>query len=427
MRRVQMLGGDEGRLRRGPATSQGGARSQRRRWALVIVLLLPIGITPVLAQQQRRDDPIQSERHKLEQTQKQLREEREKAAEARRRETSILAELEQIDRRLVDKQQDVVRLDGRINRVQAELRSLRGEIQKLETSRGGQQDALARRLRTIYKIHAQGAALPLILSGEDPAARAAVIRQLGSLAALDARLIQEYRLTSDNLADRKGREEARQRELATLRAEATHEQAEVDREAGRRRVLLARVRDERVYHERMVGELTEASRRLEAFIRDLQIKQRRLARVPPPRAPGETPAVGFGNLRGRLPWPTDGRIVSAYGPQVHPRFGTKTFRNGVDIEAAEGTDVAAVYAGHVVYTGWFKGYGNLIILDHGSEYYTLYAHVAEILVKEGDDVRLTQRIGTVGDTGSLVGPRLYFEVRYQGKPQDPEQWLRQRA
>jgi septal ring factor EnvC (AmiA/AmiB activator) len=407
--------------------TEGGARSQRRRWAVIIALLLLIGIVPVLAQQPRRDDPIQSERHKLEQTQKQLREEREKAAEARRRETSLLAELEQIDRRLVEKQQDVARLDGRIKRVQAELQGLRGEIQKLETSRGGQQDGLARRLRTIYKIHAQGAALPLILSGEDPAARAAVIRQLGSLAALDARLIQEYRVTSNNLADRKGREEARQQELATLRAEATREQAEVDREAGRRRILLARVRDERAYHERMVGELTEASRRLEAFIRDLQAKQRRLAKIPPPRAPGETPSVGFGNLRGRLPWPTDGRIVSAYGPQVHPRFGTKTFRNGVDIEANQGTDVAAVYAGHVVYTGWFKGYGNLIILDHGSEYYTLYAHVAEILVKEGDDVRPAQRIGTVGDTGSLVGPRLYFEVRYQGKPQDPEQWLRQRG
>ena len=130
-------------------------------------------------------------------------------------------------------------------------------------------------------------------------------------------------------------------------------------------------------------------------------------------------------MRGRLPWPTDGKIVAAYGAQVHPRFGTRTFRNGVDIEAAQGTDVGAVYAGHVIYTGWFKGYGNLIILDHGTEYFTLYAHVAEILVKEGDDVRQGQRIGSVGDTGSLTGPRLYFEVRYQGKPQDPEQWLRQ--
>jgi murein DD-endopeptidase MepM/ murein hydrolase activator NlpD len=310
--------------------------------------------------------------------------------------------------------------------VQAEVQGLRGEIPQLETSRGGPQAARARRLRMIYKGHTHGAALPLILV-EDSVSRAAVIRQLGSLAALDARLIREYRLTSDNLADRKGREEVRQKELAALRAEAKREQAEVDRDAGRRRVLLARVRDERAYHERMVGELTEASRRLEAFIRDLQAKQRRIAKTPPARTPGNTPSVGFGELRGRLPWPASGRVLTAFGPQVHPRFGTKTFRNGVDIEAGGGTDVAAVYAGHVVYTGWFKGYGNLIILDHGHEYYTLYAHVAEILVKEGDDVRQAQRIGTVGDTGSLAGPRLYFEVRYQGRPQDPEQWLRQRG
>jgi septal ring factor EnvC (AmiA/AmiB activator) len=150
-----------------------------------------------------------------------------------------------------------------------------------------------------------------------------------------------------------------------------------------------------------------------------------VAKAPPPKPGIEPPGVGFGMLRGRLPWPTDGKIVAGYGAQVHPRFGTRTFRSGVDIEAAQGTEVGAVYAGHVIYTGWFKGYGNLIILDHGNDYFTLYAHVAEILVREGDDVRQGQRIGTVGDTGSLAGPRLYFEVRYQGRPQDPEQWLRQ--
>ncbi len=253
------------------------------------------------------------------------------------------------------------------------------------------------------------------------------MRHLASLAALDARLIQEYRGTSEKLADRKGREESRQRELAGFHDDGKREQAEVDREAAKRRTLLAKVRDERAYHERMVGELTEASQRLEAFIRELQAKQRKLAKVPPPKGGIEPPTIGFAGLKGRLPWPTEGRIVTGFGAQVHPRFGTRTFRNGVDIEAAEGRDVNAVHPGHVVYTGWFKGYGNLIILDHGGEYYTLYAHIAEIEAKEGEDVRLGQRIGTVGDTGSLAGPRLYFEVRYQGKPQDPEQWLRQRG
>jgi murein DD-endopeptidase MepM/ murein hydrolase activator NlpD len=258
-------------------------------------------------------------------------------------------------------------------------------------------------------------------------ARAVAVRHLTSLAALDARLIQEYRGTSDRLDERRRREETRQRELADLRSDAQREQLEVDRDAATRRTLLARVRDERAYHERAVGELTESTKRLEVFIRDLQAKQRRLAKVPPAKPGIETPGVGFGSLRGRLPWPTEGRIIAAYGAQVHPRFGTRTQRNGVDIEASQGRDVGAVYAGHVIYTGWFKGYGNLIILDHDNEYYTLYAHMAEIQVKEGDDVRQGQRIGTVGDTGSLEGPRLYFEVRYQGKPQDPEQWLRQRG
>jgi septal ring factor EnvC (AmiA/AmiB activator) len=87
--------------------------------------------------------------------------------------------------------------------------------------------------------------------------------------------------------------------------------------------------------------------------------------------------------------------------------------------------VQAVLPGQVVYAGWFKGYGNLIIVDHGNELFTLYAHVSEIDVKEADEVRQGQRIGVVGDTGSLAGPRLYFEVRYRGRPQDPEEWLRQ--
>jgi murein hydrolase activator len=392
-----------------------------------VVALVVVGSSAAQQHAPKKDDRLQSEQKRLHETQRQLKEEREKAAEARRRETSLLAELEQIDRRLAEKQREVKQLDERIQRVQGEIHALRGEIQRLEGDRTRQEDSLARRLRAIYKLHAQGGALPLILSSDDPVARAATVRQLSRVAALDARIIREYRLTSERLGEKRSREESREEELASLRAEAKREQVEVDRDAAKRRALLAKVRDERAYHERMVGELTEAAQRLEAFIRDLQARQRRLAKIPPPKQGVEPPGTGFGTLRGRLPWPTDGRIVTAFGAQVHPRFGTRTFKNGVDIEAVEGTDVAAVYPGNVVYAGWFKGYGNLIILDHGNEYYTLYAHVAEIIVKEGDDVKQGQRIGTVGDTGSLVGARLYFEVRFQGKPLDPEQWLRQRG
>ena len=395
----------------------------------VAALAVALAVTQALAQAPKKDapDPLQAEQRKLREAEEKLKEEKRKAAEAREKETSILAELDRVEQRLADKQRDIAKLDGRIRKAQTDVTSLRGEVQGLERQRGGQEQLLARRLRAMYKVHTQGGALPLLFSGDDPVARAVAVRHLASLAALDGRLIQEYRGTSDRLDDRRRREETRERELADLKSDAQREQAEVDRDAAKRRGLLAKVRDERAYHERMVGELSEATRKLEAFIRDLQAKQRRLAKVPPAKPGLEPPGGAFGTLRGRLPWPTEGRIIAAYGAQVHPRFGTRTFRNGIDIEAGEGREVGAVFGGHVIYTGWFKGYGNLIILDHDNEYVTLYAHIADILVREGDEVRQGQKIGTVGDTGSLEGPRLYFEVRFQGKPQDPEQWLRTRS
>lgn len=395
--------------------------------ALGLGLLALALLAPSASAQKRDDQTLRQSERTLQQTQKQLKEERAKAAEARKKETSLLSELEAIELKLEKKRRELDALGGRIRRAQSEIQRLEGEIRRLEAGRAGQQEVLGRRLRAMYKLQAQGGVLPLILADDDPMARAVQLRHLTTLAVVDARLIREYRGSSEQLADRKGRVEEQRRELAFLRDRVEEERQEVDREAARRRGLLAKVREERAYHERMVGELSEAAKRLEALIRDLQARQRRVAKLPPPGKGGEPPTVGFGMLRGSLPWPTDGRIVSAFGEQVHPRFGTRTFKRGIDIEAGEGAGIVAVAVGHVLYTGWFKGYGNLIILDHGNDFYTLYAHAAEVRVKEGEDVRQGQLIGTVGDTGSLAGPRLYFEVRYQGRPQDPAEWLRRRG
>ena len=395
-----------------------------RRVALGLVAALLLA-APAAAQ--RRDEQaLRQKEQSLQQTQKQLREERAKAAEAKRRETSLLSELEAIEQTLGDKRRELGALNARIVKAQTEIRRLEGEIRRLEAHRAGQEELLSRRLRAMYKLQNQGGVLPVIFAGDDPMAQAVQLRHLTTLAVVDARLIREYRGTGESLGERKERVEEQRQELSSLRARVEEERHAVDREAARRRVLLAKVQEERAYHERMAGELTEASRRLEALIRDLQARQRRVAKLPPGKAV-EPPAVGFGALRGSLPWPTEGRVVGEFGEQVHPRFGTRTFKRGIDIEAGDGSGIVAVYAGHVVYTGWFKGYGNLIILDHGNDYYTLYAHAAEIRVQEGDDVRQGQMIGTVGDTGSLAGPRLYFEVRYQGRPQDPAEWLRRRG
>lgn len=400
--------------------------------AAAIFALVFVVAAPALAQKREGAD-LGDKQRDLQQTQKRLSDERAKAADARKREAGLLAELEAVDRRLTEKRKQVANLDGRIKKAQSDVASFQGEIGRLQGQRAGQEDALGRRLQVLYKLQAQGGVLPLLFSGNDPEAQAIQLRHLTMLARVDARLIREYRVSSEGLADRKAGLEARQKDLGVLRTEAEAERADADREAAKRLVLLARVKDERVFHDRVVGELSEAARRLETFIRDLQERQRRMAKVPPPARPrtappfDSTPGTGFGALRGRLLWPAEGKVVSEYGAQIHPRFGTKTFRNGIDIDVAEGTGIVAVYGGQVLYTGWFRGYGNLIIVDHGTEYYTLYGHAAEIKVKEGDEVKQGQMIGTVGDTGSLQGPRLYFEVRHEGKPQDPARWLQPRG
>jgi len=407
--------------------------SRLTRAGIIGTALLLAAASAAGAQTKKDAADLSEKERTLQQTQKRLKEERAKAADARKREASLLTELEVIDKRLTDKRRQVAVLDARVKRAQTEIGDLQRDIARLEIQRAGQEDGLGQRLRAMYRLQAQGGALPLLLSGADPVAQSVRLRHLTTLATVDARMIREYRVTSEGLADRKARLEQSRRELSTVRAQAEEERAEADREAAKRRVILARVKDERVYHDRMVGELSEATRRLEAFIRDLQEK-RRVAKIPPPSVkppkvvPGEsTPGVGLGAMRGRLAWPAEGRVVEEYGARVNPRFGTKTFRNGIDIDAAEGSGVHAVYPGHVLYTGWFRGYGNLVIVDHGNEYYTLYAHMADMKVTEGDDIKQGQVIGTVGDTGSLQGPRLYFEVRYQGRPQDPAQWLKPRG
>jgi septal ring factor EnvC (AmiA/AmiB activator) len=108
---------------------------------------------------------------------------------------------------------------------------------------------------------------------------------------------------------------------------------------------------------------------------------------------------------------------------VNPRFNTVTVQNGIDIAAPAGTPVRAVAPGRVVHSGWFKGYGNLVIVDHGDGFHTLVAHLASMRTAMGEEVGSGSVLGTVGDSGSMKGAYLYFEIRERGQPVDPRPWL----
>jgi len=122
--------------------------------------------------------------------------------------------------------------------------------------------------------------------------------------------------------------------------------------------------------------------------------------------------------------PVKGRILFLFGPYKNKKFNITNFRSGIGIAAETGEPVRAVYGGKIVYASWFKGYGNMIIIDHGNNYHTVYAHVEDIFKKTGDFVKTDEVIATVGDTGSMSGIKLQFEIRHNGKPLDPLDWLR---
>jgi len=235
---------------------------------------------------------------------------------------------------------------------------------------------------------------------------------LDRILAHDAQVI---RAASGARAERIRAREARQEESRSLQAlsrEAADRRALAGSRLTRRRALLVALRGQKALHERAAQEAAGQEHKLTEF----------LAALPPPRK-GDVGLRGFGALRGRLPRPAEATVEVPFGKVVHPRFKTVTVQNGVELKAPAGAEVRAVAPGRVVHAGWFRGYGNLVIVDHGEGFHTLVAHLASMHTAMGEEVQAGTLLGTVGDTGSLRGPSLYFEVRERGRPVDPRAWM----
>ena len=135
----------------------------------------------------------------------------------------------------------------------------------------------------------------------------------------------------------------------------------------------------------------------------------------------------FSSYQGRLKIPVKGKVISKFGPSRTGDYKSFTFQKGIDIKVEKGEPVKSVFKGEVIFAQWLKGYGNLLIINHGDNYYTLYAHVEEIFKQKGEIVDTGEVIATAGDTGSIKGICLHFEVRHHGKPVNPMKWLRKGA
>jgi len=268
------------------------------------------------------------------------------------------------------------------------------------------------RLARLYKLMPLGYDR-LLFSLEDARTFDRAARVVTVLARRDREQLERFtRLRADRAAD-VARLQRERDTLDMLTQRLAGEEAALAENAGIQQRLLADVRERRDLNAQLVRELAVARDRLEQSMAELTGER------------GATVAVAAGGrLRaGTMTWPVPGRVEARFGRQPSSRFGTMVNRNGIDIGADPGSPVKVVQAGTVAYADAFAGFGRVVIVDHGGRFYTLYGHLASVDVSKGAAVQAGDEIGTVGmaPTGT---PALYFEVRIDGRPADPVQWLK---
>jgi septal ring factor EnvC (AmiA/AmiB activator) len=305
----------------------------------------------------------------------------------------------------------------RVREAQAAVAAAQQEIQKtsarltaLEQQRVSQLPDLKAQLVDVYKRGRTGYARLLFGAGGFREFSRAT-RAVGALVRINERRIAEHRRTIEAVRQERTALEDKANELRAHEGNARQARVAADRLVNARTALIAQIDARRDLNARLAGELQVAAERLQQQIADLASGR-----------PAEAVAVPLAPFRGALDWPVTGRLAGRFGQPIG-RFGAATTRNGIEIDAPEGTPVRAVHSGTVSYADAFTGFGNLVILDHGANMFSLYGYLSSIGVAQGAAVENGAELGRTGS--APAGPQaLYFEMRVDGRSVDPVQWLR---
>ena len=291
------------------------------------------------------------------------------------------------------------------------LQELIVQRRQLHASLGRQREVLAEQIRTGFVVGRQDY-MKMLLNQEQPA-------RVGRVLTYYSYLDSARREQIENITQQMGRlnsvEEAINGEnenLASANARLTVEKTSLVALQGERRGILVRIDKDLNDKTQRLTNLSADEQRLSELLRRLPVE---LADIP-----ADINVKGaFAKSKGKLPWPAGGRISASYGA---PRGAGNLRWQGVVLEAEEGTEVRAVWRGQVIFTGWLNGYGNMIIIDHGDGYMSLYAHNQSVIKEVGDWTEASEVIATVGDSGGQRQSGLYFEIRHNGRPDNPVQW-----
>ena len=333
------------------------------------------------------------------------------------KEADIISTLNQVDLALNKSRKQITSLGREIAALDEKIADTARASEELIQKIKANEQYMAKRMVALYKLNWLGK-FQLMAS-------ATSLNELLQRKTAIARILAYDEKVMSQIMDNRRSLEIMRSQLHAQRDEkrrrAERYQQEIDRMAAertKRSKLLAYVRKEMSAQQATVESLKQAALELDEKIQNLGVG------VTGTAADEYFEDKPFQAYKGLLKMPVKGKIVSLFGKFKNTRYDVLNFRSGIEIQTERGEPIQAVYRGKILYADWFKGYGNMIIIDHGNSYYTVYAHIEEVFKTAGDVVESGEVMATVGDTGSMTGPKLYFEVRHHGKPLDPMQWLK---
>ena len=347
-------------------------------------------------------------KHKIEETETRL-------ATAAKQEATVLGSLDEVDQAIDRARRQVGLYQNELRDIEAQVQASRKRHKQLTDSIAASEDYAARRLRALYKLNRRGTA-PVLASSGSVYEMVRRKKFLERILADDERVLQ--RLQEDKLRLKETLDQLDDRQLQQKRLEAdiTAQIELLTRNREERERVLAKIRSEKSLQLAAIESMKAAAKTLDQTI------EKMASQAAPVRVPAAA-SGSFSDFKGLLKMPIGGKIIRSFGSQKDTKFNVSVFRSGIDIEAPKGAAIQAVFAGRVLFADWFKGYGNMVIIDHADGYYTVYAHLDELFTRKGNYVKTGEDIATVGETASMAGPVLHFEVRHHGKPLDPMEWI----
>ncbi|HXI11720.1 MAG TPA: peptidoglycan DD-metalloendopeptidase family protein [Thermoanaerobaculia bacterium] len=297
--------------------------------------------------------------------------------------------------------------------LEEDLLSVTAEVEAIQQRITRERAFLSARLSMLYRMGGV-AYLRVLLDMERRQSPFDAISMLSFLVRRDARSINDLKQATRDLAVRRSVLTTKQSMLAEVRIVIEQRRKEVAASLDQKERLLAGLRSESSSSARRLADLEEKERRLGRLF-DLLYQRSNQA---------DGAAADIRGFQGALQWPVRGRVVEEFGRKRSAKFSTFTVSNGLTIRTATGSEIKPVFNGTVLYAQWFKGYGNLVIVDHGNRVFTLYGNTKSTSLTVGQKVMPTAALGTVGESEEGGAGSLYFEVREDNKPTDPRKWLR---